>query len=125
MRLPTETMMRIKSVLLGAVAGAAVLALVGFQWGGWVTGGTAEKIADRKANAAVVVVLTPFCIANFRRQPDAGAQLAVLQKMSSYDQTGFVQKSGWAASPGGKDDNFEVARACAQSLANLTSADLG
>src|SRR6266542_1024746 len=105
MRISKETIASVKSSPFGAAAGAAALAVIGFSWGGWVTGGTAAKIADRTANAAVVLALAPICVDNFRRQPDAGAQLVSLQKMSSYDQAGFVQKGGWAASLGNKDDN--------------------
>ncbi len=32
--------------LWGAVGGAIVLAIVGFAWGGWVTGGTAQEMAE-------------------------------------------------------------------------------
>jgi hypothetical protein len=33
---------KIKFGLLSAVGGAIVLAVIGFNWGGWVTTGTAE-----------------------------------------------------------------------------------
>lgn len=35
----------LKPALYGALAGATALAIAGFSWGGWVTGGTAEQIA--------------------------------------------------------------------------------
>ena len=44
---------RIKPVLWGAVGGAIVLAIVGFNWGGWVTGGTAVAMAKETAATAV------------------------------------------------------------------------
>ena len=34
--------------LWGAVGGAIVLAIIGFVWGGWVTGGTAQEMAEQK-----------------------------------------------------------------------------
>jgi len=120
-----STVATVKTAIMGAAAGAAVLAILGFSWGGWVTGGTAEKIADRKASAAVVVALAPICVDNFRRQADAGVQLANLQKLSSYEQAGFVQKGGWASSLGGKEDSSALMRACAESISKLTAADLG
>jgi len=125
MRISKENIATVKSSLFGAAAGAAGLAVIGFSWGGWVTAGTAAKIADRTADAAVVLALAPICVDNFRREPDAGAQLINLQKMSSYDQAGFVQQGGWAALLGSKQNNSAVTRACAQSLALLTKADLG
>lgn len=35
----------LKPGLFGAGIGAVALAIVGFSWGGWVTGGTAEAMA--------------------------------------------------------------------------------
>lgn len=43
--------------LWGAAAGAAALAVVGFSWGGWVTGGNAEAMTLKRSQAAVVAVL--------------------------------------------------------------------
>ena len=40
---------QIKLVLLGAVGGGIVLAVIGFAWGGWVTGGTAQEMAEELA----------------------------------------------------------------------------
>jgi hypothetical protein len=119
------TLATLKTTLMGAAAGALVLAILGFTWGGWVTGGTAAKIANQRASAAVVLALAPICVDNFRRQPDAGTQLVSLQKLSSYEQAGFVQKGGWASSLGSKEDNSALARACAESIGKLTAADLG
>ena len=39
MDISQETKATARSVLWGAVAGAIALAIVGFSWGGWVTGG--------------------------------------------------------------------------------------
>ena len=46
MEISKETKAAVKPALWGAAAGAIALAIVGFNWGGWVTGGTAEF--DRK-----------------------------------------------------------------------------
>jgi hypothetical protein len=46
----------------GAVVGATALAVAGFMWGGWVTGGSAEATALKRSQSAVVAVLTPICI---------------------------------------------------------------
>ena len=37
----------LKPGIYGAVVGALVLTTVGFAWGGWVTGATAQKMALR------------------------------------------------------------------------------
>lgn len=51
MKIPVET----KPVLWGVVGGAIALAIVGFKWGGWVTGGAAEADATQRTNAAVAL----------------------------------------------------------------------
>jgi hypothetical protein len=45
MKLPIET----KPALWGAAGGAIALAIVGFSWGGWVTGKKAETSAAERA----------------------------------------------------------------------------
>ena len=46
----------------GAVVGATALAVAGFMWGGWVTGGSAEATVLKRSQSAVVAVRTPICI---------------------------------------------------------------
>ncbi len=109
---------------MGAAGGAILLAIIGFTWGGWVSGGTAEKMATQRADTAVVQALAPICVQNFRVQIDAATQLVNLQKLSSYEQRGFVEKGGWATIPGAAEANPAVARACADALSKLSAADL-
>ena len=54
MDISKETKATARSALWGAAAGAIALAIVGFSWGGWVTGGTAETLAKNRAATAVV-----------------------------------------------------------------------
>ena len=44
-----------------------MLALVGFNWGGWVTTGTAEALAKESATNAVAERLGSICVAQFTR----------------------------------------------------------
>jgi hypothetical protein len=53
-----------------------------------MTGGTAIKLADERANTAVVAALTPICVEKFLQNSDAKANLAVLQKISSHWEQG-------------------------------------
>ena len=46
MDISKETKATVRSVLWGAAAGAIALAIVGFNWGGWVTAGAAETLAN-------------------------------------------------------------------------------
>ena len=115
MKIPVET----KPALWGIAGGAIGAAIVGFSWGGWVTGGTAEADAAQRANSAVVVALAPVCVERFRTAGDAAANLAALKKVDAWSQGDFVEKGGWAAMPGSKasEQVSAVAKACALLLA--------
>ena len=56
---------KIESILWGAAGGAAALALVGFAFGGWVTGGKAAEMARQQTDKAVVAALAPICVDEF------------------------------------------------------------
>ena len=57
--------------LWGAAIGAAALAVGGFSWGGWMTGGSAEALTTKRSQAALVAVLTPICIERFKASTNA------------------------------------------------------
>jgi len=106
-------------LLQGAAAGAVVAIIVGFNWGGWVTGGTAREMTQRSTTEAVVAALSPICVDKFQRSADAGANMAELKKVSTYQQASFVEKGGWATLPGSDQANSSVARACANLLSDM------
>ncbi|MEP0320533.1 hypothetical protein [Bauldia litoralis] len=110
----------IKPALLGAAGGAVVLAIVGFAWGGWVTGATAREQAEKNADTAVVSVLSPICAIQFNAQPDSAAKLAELTALSSYQQPKFIEEGGWAVMPGAEDAVSGVSRGCAAILTTET-----
>ena len=107
-------------LLQGAAAGAIATLIVGFYWGGWVTGGTARKDAALAAHNAMVVALAPICADRFRAQGDGPAKIAELAKASSWERGSVVEKSGFALMPGSKTTDSDVARACAEMLATPT-----
>jgi hypothetical protein len=109
----------LKPALWGAVGGAAALAILGFTWGGWVTGGSAQRSADNQVSSAVVAALAPICLVQFQQKSDSAIQLAELKKVKSYEQTSFVEKAGWATMPGSTAPSSGVAKACATLIANL------
>jgi len=107
-----------KTMLVWACIAAIVATMVvGFSWGGWVTGGTAAKNSAAASHDAVVAALAPICVERFRAQPDAVAQAAALVKTSSWERGSTVEKSGFATMPGSKTTDSDVARACAEILA--------
>lgn len=105
----------LKPALWGAVVGAVAIMIIGFSWWGWVLGGTAERMAQERAHAALVAALTPICVERFMQQPDATVKLADLRKTASWQQSQYVAKGGWAT-VGSSEPNPAVANACAQAL---------
>lgn len=103
-----------KPIVIGAIAGAAVLAIVGFNWGGWVTSGTAKEMTE----AAVISQMVPICVSQFNADADKVAKLAKLKKIDSWNQGDYVIKQGWATMPGAKKADDDVARDCANSITN-------
>jgi hypothetical protein len=102
-------------LLQGAAGGAVIAMIVGFGWGGWQLGSSAEKMADQRATNAVVAALAPICVDKFQHGADAGAQLVALKKTDSWERDSFVKKGGWATFPGSQP-NSDVAEACAKIL---------
>ena len=111
MKIPDEA----KPAAWGMAGGAIAAAIVGFTWGGWVTGGRADTDATQRANTAVVAALAPVCVERFQRAPDAGANLAEMKKLDTWARGGFVEKGGWTAAPGAKapEQVSAIASACA------------
>jgi hypothetical protein len=108
----------IKPAIWGAVGGAAALAIIGFTWGGWVTGSKANELARQQVQTALVEALTPLCVDKFNRASDAQARLAELKKItSSWDRERFVRENDWAKF--GKESNSRVVDACAVELYKL------
>jgi dienelactone hydrolase len=107
----------LKPGLQGAAVGAVALAIVGFSWGGWVTGGTAEKMASEQARLEVVAALVPICMEQSSQDPQVVATLAQLKDTSYYQRSDMLMKAGWATMPGSSDPNRDVARACMEKLA--------
>ena len=71
-------------LLQGAAAGALATIVVGFNWGGWSLGSTANKMANERSDLAVVAALAPVCAEKFRALPDADAKTLALSKVDSW-----------------------------------------
>jgi len=106
----------LKPTLRGVIGGAVATMIVGFSWGGWVLGGTAERMAAERASAAVVVALTPSCVASFLQQANAAAKLAEFHTIDSWKRREFIETGGWATPRGDKTPNSGLATACAEEL---------
>jgi hypothetical protein len=102
------------------VALAAVIAtlVVGFGMSGWVTGGTARKMADEAAATAHNELAAAVCEEHFMRAADARVRLAKLQKLQSWERDQHLVAGGWATMPGEKEPNSAAAQLCAARLAD-------
>jgi hypothetical protein len=107
----------LKPGIWGVVIGGIGMMILGFTWGGWVLGSTAERMASDRATGAVTATLVPVCVEKFLAQADAAAKLTEFQRSASWQQSQLIEKGGWATATGGKDPNSAVARVCAQELA--------
>jgi hypothetical protein len=97
--------------------GAVVLALyLGFAKGGWVTGGTASRMAETSAQAAVIDRLAPICVAQSNADSGRALKLEELKAVSSFQRSNYVKDQGWATMPGETDPDNRVASECAKQL---------
>jgi hypothetical protein len=106
----------LKPGLYGAACGAVALAIIGFSWGGWVTGGTARTMAADQSKAEVVTALSLICVDQSKRDPQLAERVALLKAASSYERGDLVMKNGWATMPGTTEGNRLVAIACADKV---------
>lgn len=97
--------------------------IVGFGWGGWMTGSTADQAARMQAESAVTAALVPSCLAKAKMDPAAAKKLSELRAITySYEQEQFVLKAGWATMPGSEEPHRQVAEACASQLLKTAEA---
>jgi alpha/beta superfamily hydrolase len=102
--------------------GVIATVVIGFTWGGWVRGSTAQQMANDKVNAEIVALYTPECIKHFETQTNMPEHWAALKKANAdYDQQEFVEKAGFATPPGATAPNDDVANACADKLTTALS----
>jgi hypothetical protein len=108
-----------KSILLWACAVTAILTMiVGFNWGGWVTGGTSETMAAAAGNEARSALASDVCVDRFKAGTDAAARLVEFKAITdSYKQRQFVEAGGWATMPGKTSPDRLAAENCAIALA--------
>ncbi len=108
---PTKTL-----VFWACVASAVLTMIIGFSWGGWVTGGTARTTAENLAQDAVVKRLAPICVVLSGRDPAKAVKLVALKEESAWQRGEYVGKQGWATMPGEQEPDRKVAEACATLL---------
>ena len=107
-----ETKGKVTFGVWGLIIGAIIVMIIGFAWGGWLTGGTAQKMTDE----AVLASQAAICVAQFMKQPNAEEQLKELGKIEDWKRDEFIQKGGWDKMPGQEKADPSVAEACAKGI---------
>lgn len=106
----------LKPGLYGAAIGAALIAVVGFSWGGWVTGSTANDRAMAMARDDVVASMVPVCLDISGTDPERASKLETIRAATSYRRRDALMDAGWATVPGSDGPNRDIAQACLAAL---------
>ncbi len=106
----------LKPGIWGAVVGAVLTAIVGFSQLGWTTSSTAQQLAQKRADAAVVAALVPFCVAKAEQDPDKNVLTKFRAQTEGYARSDLVMKAGWATVGDQKSPDSALARACSEKL---------
>ena len=108
---PTKT-----AVFWSWIASIVLTMIIGFAWGGWVTGGTAQSMAEKMAEDAVVKRLAPMCVVQYKQAPGKDQKLKELEKTDTWQRSEYVEKQGWATMPGEEKPDTRVASECVSLL---------
>lgn len=111
----------LKPSIYGALGGSVLTMVLGFSWGGWVTGGSAQALAIAEAKSAVIAALVPVCLDRAQTDADRSAKLTMISEAPIYQRRDKLMEAGWATGPGTEAPNRDLAQACVASL-DLTAA---
>ena len=107
-----ETSEKIKYGFWGLISGAAVAMIVGFGWGGWVTGGAVKG----KTDEALLASRASICVAQFMNAPNHDRDLIAFKAIDSWKRGELIGKGGWDKMPGQGEGSGAVADACARGI---------
>jgi hypothetical protein len=106
----------LKPGIYGALAGAVFVGVVGFTWGGWVIGGTANDRAMAMSRTDVVASRVPVCLGMARADPERADTLATIRAASTDQRRDALMAAGWATMPGTDAPDRDIAQACLAAL---------
>lgn len=115
-----------KTLWFWSTTGAVVVAIVlGFTVGGWVTGGTAQEMAEDAREDGRAQLASAICVERFVGSPDFAVNLAALKEESSYARDNYLEDAGWVTPAGLKEPIDGAADLCADKLADMTAPKTG
>ena len=92
--------------------------IIGFSWGGWVTGGTSRTAAATAGDVARGELASAICVEQVQRGTGCdGATYRVQGHTDSYKKRQFVEAGGWATMPGQTTPDSRGVEGCATALA--------
>ena len=111
----TETEIKAKYGIWGLIVGAGAAMIIGFNWGGWVTGSKSKATTE----AALLSTRAAICVAQFTRGPKYQERVKELKATNSWERSAVIEKGGWDKMPGEEKAEPTVGRACADGLDSL------
>jgi hypothetical protein len=97
-------------LMQGIALGVVATLVVGFSWGGWVTGGTAKSMAVTAETNGQMSVLVPLCVTQFMATDGAVAKL----KLTRYGHDDVVRE--YVKKVVDTEMDYSFARACASGV---------
>src|SRR3546814_11459994 len=82
---PSKTML-----LWSCVVCIGLTMLLGFTWGGWVTGETAKEMTESAAEDARAELAAAVCVDRFLKASGVGARLASLKEIDSWNRSSWI-----------------------------------
>jgi hypothetical protein len=111
MQVPTILHAESRTRLVQGIAIGAVATLVlGFYWGGWVTGTKARGMASAAETNGQMSVLVPLCVAQFMATDGAVTKI----KMTQYSHDDVIRE--FVKQVVNTQMDFDFARACAAAV---------
>lgn len=115
-----------KTLWLWSCAGAIVVALLlGFTVGGWVTGGTAQGMAQSAREHGRAELAAAVCVDRFLQSPEFSANLAALEKEDSWARDNYVADGGWVTLADMEAPVDGAAQICADALLEMKATGEG
>ena len=103
---------KIKLMFFGLVLGAAIAIFIGFQWGGWITSKTTQKMVEE----AVLTKQGAICADQYMK--GSKGKLKELERIDGKLRADFIEKGGWNKMPGQETADYGVSRTCVEVLEN-------
>jgi hypothetical protein len=97
-------------LLQGTAVGVIATLVVGFTWGGWVTGTTAKNMASVAETKGQMSALVPLCVTQFMATDGAVAKL----KLTPYGHDDVVRE--FVKKVADIEMDYSFARACAAAV---------